>query len=141
MLCDMGAEFRRVEFAPGAPTGFRRQRAFLGRDQIPVDRTPGQGKMPGGRYFGATTLDEFYDPFPQVQRIGFHARKPISQCPNINMKCYRQKFLNHPGAFWIFYPLRLTEPRSGGNVSTRLKFLCKECLTHDKDALHWFRYE
>lgn len=88
MLCDMGAEFRRVEFAPGAPTGFRRQRAFLGRDQIPVDRTPGQGKMPGGRYFGATTLDEFYDPFPQVQRIGFHARKPISQCPNINMKCY-----------------------------------------------------
>ena len=74
MLFDMGTKFLRVEFAPFAPTRFRWQGAFLGGDQIPVNRTPGEGKMPGGFHFGTTTLNEFHHPLPQVQPIGFHAR-------------------------------------------------------------------
>ena len=37
VFLDMGAKLLRVELAPGAPTGFRRQRAFLGCDQIAVN--------------------------------------------------------------------------------------------------------
>jgi hypothetical protein len=33
-------------------------------------------------------LDEVHHPFPQVQRISFHALKPVTLCPNVNMKCY-----------------------------------------------------
>ena len=88
VLFNMGAELLRVELAPDAPTRFRWQGALLGSDQIPVNRTPGQSKMPGGFHFGTAALNEFDHPLPQVQRIGFHARKPISLCPNVYMKCY-----------------------------------------------------
>ena len=88
VLFDMGAEFLRVEFAPGAPAGFRWQRTLFGGFQIAINGTAGQLKTPGGFDFGAATLNELHHPFPQVQRIGFHARKPISLCPNVNMKCY-----------------------------------------------------
>ena len=88
MFLDVRLEFLRVEFAPMAPTLFRGQRALFGGDQIPIDRTPGQIKPPGGLGFGAAALNEFHHPFPQVQRIGFHAHKPITLCPNVNMKCY-----------------------------------------------------
>ena len=88
VLFNMGAEFLRVELPPGAPTRFRWQGAFWGRDQIPVNRTPGQSKMPGSCDFGTAALNEFHHPLPQVQRIGFHARKPISLCPNVNRNCY-----------------------------------------------------
>ena len=86
---DMGTKLLRVELAPGAPTGFRRQRPLLGSHQIPINRTAGQIKTPGGLGFGTATLNEFHHPFPQVQRIGFHARKLVSQRPNVYMKCYR----------------------------------------------------
>jgi hypothetical protein len=33
-------------------------------------------------------LDELHHPLPQIQRISFHARKPIFLCPNVNMNCY-----------------------------------------------------
>src|ERR1035438_1967331 len=85
---DMGAEFLRVKLTPLSPARFRRQRTLLGRHQIPINGTAGQLKTPGGFDFGSATLDEFHHPFPQVQRIGFHARKLISLCPNVNMKCY-----------------------------------------------------
>jgi hypothetical protein len=88
MLFDMGAEFLRVELAPGSPARFRRQRTLFGRHQIPINRTPGQFKAAGGLGFGATVLNEFHHPFPQVQCISFHAPKLISLCPNVNMKCY-----------------------------------------------------
>jgi hypothetical protein len=73
MLFNMGAELFRVELAPGAPARFRRQRPFLGGRQIPVNRTAGQIKSPGGFNLGAAALNEFHHPFPQVQRLGFHA--------------------------------------------------------------------
>ena len=79
-----------VEFAPMAPACFRGQRALLGGQQIPIDGTSGQIIPPGSFGFGAAALNEFHHPFPQVQRIGFHALKPIMLCPNVNMKCYRQ---------------------------------------------------
>jgi hypothetical protein len=94
MFFDMGTEFLRVELAPGAPTGFRWQGAFFGGDQIPVNRTPGQSKMPGRFHFGTAALNEFHHPFPQVQRIGFHFRNLISLCPNVNMKCYKYNLLD-----------------------------------------------
>ena len=88
MLFNMGAEFLRVELPPGAPACFRWQRPFLGGHQIAINGTAGQLKTPGGFDFGAAALNEFHHPFPQVQRIGFHTRKLISLCPNVNMKRY-----------------------------------------------------
>ena len=73
MFFDVGLEFCGVELAPMSPALFRGQRPFVGGDQIPIDRTPRQIKPPGGLGFGAAALNEFYHPFPQVQRIGFHA--------------------------------------------------------------------
>jgi len=93
VFLDFGTEFLRVELAPGSPARFRRQRPLLGGHQIPINRTPGQFKPPGGLGFGAASLNEFHHPFPQVQRIGFHARKPISLCPNVNMKFYIRNLL------------------------------------------------
>ena len=88
MSFDVGGQFFRVELAPGSPARFGRQHALLGGDQIPINRTAGQVKTPGGLGFGTAALNESYHPFPQIQRIGFHARKLISLCPNVNMKCY-----------------------------------------------------
>jgi hypothetical protein len=33
-------------------------------------------------------VDKLHHPFPQIQCIGFHAKKPIRLCANVNMKCY-----------------------------------------------------
>ena len=82
-----------VEFAPMAPACFRGQRALLGGQQIPIDGTSGQIIPPGSFGFGAAALNEFHHPFPQVQRIGFHALKPIMLCPNVNMKCYSGEYI------------------------------------------------
>src|ERR1039458_5578488 len=86
---DVRLEFLGVELAPMSPALFRSQRTFFGGVQIPINGTPSYCKLPGGLGFGATVLNAFNHPFPQVQRIGFHARKSITLCPNVNMKCYR----------------------------------------------------
>jgi hypothetical protein len=91
MFFDVGTELFRVELAPGAPARFRRQHPFFGGFQIPINRTAGQIKPPGGLDLGAAALNEFHYPFPQVQRIGFHAPKLTKLCPNVNVKCYRIK--------------------------------------------------
>src|ERR1039458_3172591 len=85
---DVRLEFLGVELAPMSPALFRSQRTFFGGVQIPINGTPSYCMLPGGLGFGATVLNEFNHPFPQVQRIGFHARKSITLCPNVNMKCY-----------------------------------------------------
>jgi hypothetical protein len=94
MFLDMSLEFPRVEFAPMTPAGFGGQRPRLHSVQIAVNGTPTEFKAPGGLGFGATRLDEFHHPFPQVQRISFHALKPIKLCTNVNMKCYSMR--HHP---------------------------------------------
>ena len=97
MLFDLGLEFLRVEFAPVSPAGFRGQRAGFGGVQIPINGTPGQVEPPGGLGFGAARFDEVHHPFPQVQRICFHALKPITLCPNVNVKCYSEIIVNSHG--------------------------------------------
>ena len=94
MFFDLSLEFLRVEFAPMTPTGFGGERPRLHGVQIAVNSAPTELKAPGGLGFGAARLDEFHHPFPQVQRISFHARKPITLCPNVNMKCYSQRVCN-----------------------------------------------
>src|ERR1039458_4344786 len=97
---DVRLEFLGVELAPMSPALFRSQRTFFGGVQIPINGTPSYCKLPGGLGFGATVLNEFNHPFPQVQRIGFHARKSITLCPNVNMKCYMTPGMIQPLALW-----------------------------------------
>jgi hypothetical protein len=97
MFFDVDTEFLRVKLAPGSPARFWRQRTLSGGFQIPTNGTPGQIKPPGGLDFGAAALNEFDHPFPQIQRISFHARKLISLCPNVIMKCY----ILLEGVLWI----------------------------------------
>lgn len=85
---NLGLKFLGIQLAPVAPTGFRGKVALLSGLQVPVNRTPRQAEASGRFDFGATRLDEFEHAFSQIQRIGFHARKPTILCPNINMKCY-----------------------------------------------------
>jgi hypothetical protein len=94
MFFDLSLEFLRIEFAPMPPAGFGGQRPRLHGVQIPINGAPTQFKTPGGLGFGAARLDEVHHPFPQVQCISFHARKLITLCINVNMKCY-----THFGAF------------------------------------------
>jgi len=88
MFFDVRLKFFGVELAPFSPAGFRGERAGLDGVEIPVNGTPAQVEAPGGLGFGAAGLDEFHHPFPQVQRISFHARKPATLCPNVNVKYY-----------------------------------------------------
>ena len=88
MLFDVNLELLRIEFAPMTPARFRGQCPRLHGVQIAVNGAPTQFKAPGGLGFGTARPDEFHHPFPQVQRISFHARKPITLCPNVNMNCY-----------------------------------------------------
>ena len=89
MLLDVRLEFLGVKFPPVSPALFRGQRPRLHGVQIAVNGAPAEFKAPGGLGFGAARPDEFHYPLPQVQRISFHARKPTTLCPNVNMKCYR----------------------------------------------------
>jgi len=96
MFLDVRLEFFGVELAPMSPTRFRRQRPLLGGGQIPVNGTPRHVEPPDGLGFGAARLDEFHHPFPQVQRIGFHARKRIRLCVYVNVNCYISSLLDMP---------------------------------------------
>ena len=91
VFTDVGVEFLRVEFAPVSPALFGGKRAGLCGGQIAIDGAPGQLEAPGGLGFGTTSVDEFDHPFPQVQRICFHARNPITLCVNVNMNCYNTR--------------------------------------------------
>jgi hypothetical protein len=89
MIFNMSLKFLRIEFSPMTPALFLGSTLpFLGGGQIPINGTPGQIKTPGGLGLGAAALNEFHHPFPQVQCINFHLRKPIMPCPNVKMKCY-----------------------------------------------------
>ena len=94
MFFDMGRKFFGVELAPLPPARFRGERAVFGGGQIAINGTPRQRKPPGSLGFGAAGLEEVHHPLPQVQRIGFQARKPVSQCPNVNVNCYRKVFIS-----------------------------------------------
>src|SRR5208282_329977 len=90
MRFNVDLEFLRVEFAPVAPAFLGSQRSGLRGGQIAVNRPPPKIKTPGGLDFGPTLVDELHHPFPQIQRIGFHAQKPVRLCANVNMNCSTQ---------------------------------------------------
>ena len=93
MLFDLDLEFLRVEFAPVSPACFRSQRAGFGGVQIPINGTPGQVKPPGGRFWSERSKKE-KNPSEEFTRISFHALRPITLCPNVNMKCYSARLRN-----------------------------------------------
>ena len=88
LVADVRLKSGRIELAPVTPTGLGRQRVRFGGGQIAINRAPSQVKAAGRLNLGAAALKKLHHPFPQIQRIAFHARKPISLCPNVNMKCY-----------------------------------------------------
>ena len=73
MLFNVGRKFLGIERAPLAPACFGGERARFGGGQIAIDRAPPQRKAAGRLDLGAASLKKFHDPFPQIQRIGFHA--------------------------------------------------------------------
>jgi len=85
---DVGLKFLGVKLAPFSPALFRGERAFLGGRQIAVNRASPQIKAPGGFGLGTARVEEFDHPLPQVQRIGFHGRKPTRICAYVYMNCY-----------------------------------------------------
>jgi len=68
-----GAQPLRIQLAPPAPTGLRGQRAAVRRCQVTIDGTPRDREAARRFRFGATRLDEFYNPFTKIKCIGFHA--------------------------------------------------------------------
>ena len=88
MLLNMRLEFLWVELTPAPPALFRGQRPRLRGIQIPVNRASTEVEALSGFHFGTAFVDEFHYPVPQVQCIGFHAHKPITECTNVNVKCY-----------------------------------------------------
>jgi len=88
VLLDVNLEFLRVEFPPVPPTGFGCQRPRLPGGQIAVNCAPTKVKASGRLDFGTAVFDELHHSLPQIQRISFHANKPIPLCANFNMKCY-----------------------------------------------------
>ena len=73
MFLDVRLEFLRVELAPMTPACFWGQRPGLLSGQIAVNGAPTEFKAPGCLGLRTALLDEFDHPFPQVQRISFHA--------------------------------------------------------------------
>ena len=73
MLFNVRLKFLGIERAPLAPACFGGERARFGGGQIAIDRAPPQRKAAGRLDLGAASLKKFHDPFPQIQRIGFHA--------------------------------------------------------------------
>src|ERR1035438_4636306 len=141
MFFDVRLKFFGVELAPFSPAGFRGERAGLAGFQIPVNGTPPHVKAPGGLGFGAAGLDEFHHPFPQVQRVSFHARKSVTICPNVNMNCYtcksrRASTPNGP-------PTRPTAPRSTWRSSKAWKTPCTTAtftaITNSSGLTRWTR--
>ncbi len=87
MFFDVGLKFLRIEFAPMPPTGFGSQRPRFHGVQITVNTAPGKFKAAGRLHLGTAIIDKLHHPFPQVQRICFHALNPVTLCPNVNVKC------------------------------------------------------
>ena len=79
VVFDVGLEFLGIQLAPFPPTGFWGERIRLGGGQITIDRALRQGEAPGRLGLGTAGLNKINDPFPQIQRISFHA-PTLSAC-------------------------------------------------------------
>jgi len=70
---NVGRKFLGIQFAPLAPALFGGEGSRRGGGQITIDGAPPQVEAPGRFRLGPASLNKFDDPFPQIQRIGFHA--------------------------------------------------------------------
>ena len=66
-------KFGGVEFAPGAPARFGRQRVRFVSGKVAVNGTFAQLEPPRGFRPRAAALHKFYHPRPQIQRVSFHS--------------------------------------------------------------------
>jgi hypothetical protein len=74
MLFNVRLKFLGIERAPLAPAGFRGERPGLGGGEVAINRAPGQREVAGRFDLGAARLKKLHHPFPQIQRISFHAQ-------------------------------------------------------------------
>ena len=70
---DVGRKFLGIQLAPFPPARFGGEGASLGGGQIAVNRASSQVKTTCRLNLGTARLKKFHDPFPQIQRISFHA--------------------------------------------------------------------
>ena len=73
LFSDVGLEFGWIEFAPGTPARFGGQGVGFGGGEVAVDRALGEAEAPRGLRLGAARFNKLHHPFPQIQRVGFHA--------------------------------------------------------------------
>ena len=73
LFLDVGCKFLRIKLAPFPPARFRGQLASFGGGEVAIDRAPSQVETPCSLNLGTASLKKFHDPFPQIQRICFHA--------------------------------------------------------------------
>jgi hypothetical protein len=73
LFFDVRRQFLGIQLAPFSPTGFGGERAGFGGGEIAINRAPGQVEVPCRCDLGTTGLHKFDDPFPQIQRVSFHA--------------------------------------------------------------------
>jgi hypothetical protein len=73
VLADMGGELDGIELTPAAPSGLGGEGVGLGGGKVAIDGAFPQGEAPRGLGPRAAGVDELHDPFPQIQRVGFHA--------------------------------------------------------------------
>jgi hypothetical protein len=74
MFANVGRQFLGIELAPLSPGGFGGEGARLGGGEIAIDAAPSQIEVLCRRHLGPTGLHKLDDPFPQIQRVSFHAR-------------------------------------------------------------------
>jgi len=73
MFLDVGVKFGGVEFAPGTPARFGGQGVGLEGGEVAVNGAAGDAEAAGGFGLGAAGLEKLHHPFPQIQRVSFHA--------------------------------------------------------------------
>ena len=83
MLFNVRLKFLGIQRAPFPPACLGGECALFGGGQIAINRAPPHRKAPGRLHLGAASLKKLHHPFPQIQRISFHAPHPITLSPYV----------------------------------------------------------
>ena len=81
LFLDVGGKFLRIQLAPFSPARLGGQLPGFGGGQVAIDRAPSQVETSCRLNLGTAGLKKFHDPFPQIQRIGFHAHSLSPHVP------------------------------------------------------------
>ena len=125
MFFDKGRKFFEVELAPLPPNSFPGRACRVGRRPDSDKRNSAPTQIAGRPRLWRRRPGESSPPLPQVQRIGFPARKPSSLCPNVNMKCYRSTALRQVGQPALLRGSARMLP--GGSLSSTTRSLSPTC--------------